>query len=108
MITGEGIMAYRGTMTFNPPNPRYRKELDGDFIHKVIDGDGYWYNNGTSYPDEFCENIHEELSIAELVHEIKQKLDALRGVVSTAENLEEVSRILLKLEDELEEKGVVK
>ena len=108
MIKADGIWAFHGSMTFAPPNPKFRKELKGDFVHKFYDRDGnlcrglndgddvhgYWYDGWSSYPDECCVDIREEPSAAELIAELEQRIAGLKDLVVTGENLPEVQRII--------------
>lgn len=106
MIKGEGIWAFHGTMTYNPPRQEFREELSGDFIHKFYDGEGYWYNKGRSYSDEYCENIQEGMSIGELIEEINKKVEIMQAAIKTAENQEELEKIAEKIVAEFKEMGV--
>lgn len=94
MIKADGIWAFHGSMVYSPPNPRFRKELKGDFVHRVVDGEGYWYDSWSSYPDEYCIDIKEEPSAADLVAELEKRIAALKGLTVTVENLPEVQAII--------------
>lgn len=98
MIQADGIKAFHGSMVYNPPNPRFRKELKGDFVHRVVDGEGYWYDSWSSYPDEYCIDIKEEPSASELIAELEQRIAGLKGLVVTGENLLEIQAIIENVE----------
>lgn len=93
MIKADGIWAFHGTMIYSPPNPKFRKEIKGDFVHRQFDGEGYWYDGWSSYDDRFCE-VHEELSAADLVEELEKRIAGLKGLVVTGENLPEIQAII--------------
>lgn len=98
MIKADGIWAFHGSMLYDPPNPRGRKELKGDFIHRQFGDEGYWYDGWSSYDDRFCKDIKEELVSTDVVEEIKHRLGALKSLVATGENLEEIRNIISNTE----------
>ena len=93
MIKADGIWAFHGTMIYSPLNPKFRKEVKGDFVHRFFDRDGnvcngfspdsdvqgYWYDGWSSYDDRFCE-IHEEPSARQ-----KSKTELEPGMIVTIE-----------------------
>ena len=113
MIKADGIWAFHGSMTYAPPNPKFRKELKGDFVHRFFDSDGnvcngfdsgsdvhgYWYDGWSSYDDRFCIDIQEEPSAADLVAELEKRIAALKGLTVTVENLPEVQAIIKNVEE---------
>ena len=119
MIKCEGIMAFHGTMVYDPPNAKFRKELSGDFVHKQFDGEGYWYNGGWSYDDRFCKDIQEGVTLGELIDELDKKIAAVKTEVAEAlnqGNADKAEEILRKefgnkavdsLPEELEKRGWV-
>ena len=65
MVKADGIWAFHGTMIYSPLNPKFQKEVKGDFVHRFFDRDGnvcngfspdsdvqgYWYDGWSSYDD---------------------------------------------------------
>ncbi|MBO6268696.1 MAG: hypothetical protein J6N19_06075 [Clostridium sp.] len=98
MIKADGIWAFHGTMLYDPPNPRGRKELKGDFVHRQFDGEGYWYDGWSSYDDRFCKDIREEMVSTDIFDELEHRLAALKDLVATGENLEEIRNIISNTE----------
>lgn len=98
MIQADGIKAFHGSMLYDPPNPRGRKELKGDFIHRQFDGEGYWYDGWSSYDDRFCKDIKEELVSIDIIEELEHRLASLKELVATGENLEEIRNIISNTE----------
>ena len=98
MIKADGIMAFHGSMLYDPPNPRGRKELKGDFVHRQFDGEGYWYDGWSSYDDRFCKDIREEMVSTDIFDELEHRLAALKDLVATGENLEEIRNIISNTE----------
>lgn len=94
MIKADGIMAFHGSMLYDPPNPRGRKELKGDFIHRDFDGEGYWYDGWSSYDDRFCKDIREEMVSTDIFEELEHRLSVLKGLAATGENLPEILAII--------------
>lgn len=98
MIKADGIMAFHGTMIYSPPNPKFRKEIKGDFVHRQFDGEGYWYDGWSSYDDRFCKDIREEMVSTDIFDELEHRLAALKDLVATGENLEEIRSIISNTE----------
>ena len=98
MIKADGIWAFHGTMIYSPPNPRGRKELKGDFVHRQFDGEGYWYDGWSSYDDRFCTDIREEMVSTDIFDELEHRLAALKDLAATGENLEEIRNIISNTE----------
>ena len=98
MIQADGIKAFHGSMIYAPSNPKFRKEIKGDFVHRQFDGEGYWYDGWSSYDDRFCV-IQEEPSAADLIAELEHRIAGLKGLVVTGENLPEVQRIIENVEE---------
>lgn len=98
MIKADGIWAFHGTMIYSPPNPKFRKEIKGDFIHRQFDGEGYWYDGWSSYDDRFCTDIREEMVSTDIFDELEHRLAALKDLVATGENLEEIRNIISNTE----------
>ena len=98
MIKADGIWAFHGMMLYDPPNPRGRKELKGDFVHRQFDGEGYWYDGWSSYDDRFCKDIREEMVSTDIFDELEHRLAALKDLVATGENLEEIRNIISNTE----------
>ena len=98
MIKADGIWAFHGSMLYDPPNPRGRKELKGDFVHRQFDGEGYWYDGWSSYDDRFCKDIREEMVSTDIFDELEHRLAALKDLVATGENLEEIRNIISNTE----------
>lgn len=94
MINCEGIKAFRGSMVYDPPNPRGYKELKGEFIHKQFGDEGYWYDGWSSYDDRFCRDIQEEPDVKELISEIEKRLEILWDLVVAEDNASAVEGIL--------------
>jgi hypothetical protein len=97
MIKCEGIMAFHGSMVYDPPNKKFHREIKGDFIHKQFDGEGYWYDGWSSYDDRFC-TIQEEPSASDLIGELEARVNALKGIVASDGNKEEIQRIIDNVE----------
>ena len=98
MIKADGIWAFHGSMLYDPPNPRGRKELKGDFVHRQFDGEGYWYDGWSSYDERFCKDIREEMVSTDNFDELEHRLAALKDLVATGENLEEIRNIISNTE----------
>lgn len=98
MIKADGIWAFHGSMLYDPPNPRGRKELKGDFVHRQFDGEGYWYDGWSSYDERFCKDIREEMVSTDIFDELEHRLAALKDLVATGENLEEIRNIISNTE----------
>lgn len=115
MVKADGIWAFHGTMIYSPLNPKFQKEVKGDFVHRFFDRDGnvcngfspdsdvqgYWYDGWSSYDDRFCE-IHEEPSAADLVAELERRISGLKGLVVTGENLPEIQAMIENVEEWLD------
>ena len=93
MIKADGIMAFRGVLVYNPPNPKFADEIVGDFVHRQFDEGGYWYDGWRSYDDRFCE-VREATSASELIGALEARLNALLEMTVTAENVEEVREMI--------------
>lgn len=112
MIKADGIWAFHGTMIYSPPNTKFRKEVKGDFVHRFFDRDGnvcngfspdsdvqgYWYDGWSSYDDRFCKDIREEMVSTDIFDELEHRLAALKDLVATGENLEEIRNIISNTE----------
>lgn len=94
MIQADGIKAFHGSMLYDPPNPRGRKELRGDFIHRQFGDEGYWYDGWSSYDDRFCKDIREEMVSTDIFEELEHRLSVLKDLVATGENLPEILAII--------------
>lgn len=99
MIVCEGIKAFRGSMVYDPPNPRGYKELKGSFIHKQFDSEGYWYDGWSSYDDRFCRDIQEEPDLAWLMDELEKRIGAIKGIVASEENKGELEEAIKSTEE---------
>ena len=97
MIKCEGIKAFRGSMVYDPPNPRGYKELKGEFIHKQFGDEGYWYDGWSSYDDRFCRDIQEEPDLKELVRELETRNNAIKSLIVNCENKDEIVDALRSL-----------
>lgn len=94
MIHADGIKAFHGSMLYDPPNPRGRKELKGGFIHRQFGNEGYWYDGWSSYDDRFCKDIREDMVSTDIFEELEHRLSTLKDLVATGENLPEILAII--------------
>jgi len=94
MIKSEGYKAFHGTATIRPVNPAFpARDETGDWLYKP-EWD-CWYVNGSSYPAKIVTDIREE---SELVSELKQRLNALKGMMVDGENIEAVCEMISSME----------
>ena len=94
MIQADGIKAFHGTMLYDPPNPKGRRELKGDFIHRQFGDEGYWYDGWSSYDDEFCKDIREEVVSLDVLEELEHRISVLKELSVSEENLPEIRKII--------------
>ena len=94
MIQADGIMAFRGKLIYQPPNPAVgKKEYVGDFVHRQFDPDeGYWYGCGHSFDDRYCEVV-EASDLVEEFAELSRYISSLKDIVVSVENVEQALNI---------------
>ena len=107
MIKAEGIMAFHGTATIRPKNLVFEAyDLSGDWVYKQ--DTGCWYCKGSSYMKDIVTDIREEMQAADLIGELEARINALKVIAVTNENVEEIVEMIDNVEKWLDsvKKGV--
>ena len=93
MIKCEGYKAFHGTATIRPLNPAFpARDVTGDWLYKP--DCNCWYCQGSSFPAEIVTDIREESEAADLVSELKRRLNALQDLVTHGQNIKEIDELV--------------
>ena len=97
MVKCEGYKAFHGSAVIKPVNPKFPPfEEKGDWLYKPEFG--CWYCNGHSYPSEIVTEIKEAMNGADLIEEIENRIEALKDLVVSEANVQELRGIVSNLE----------